>query len=124
VLVQLNLVPTIYWARVLAPTGLLRVNGKVITNISHRLQPGDLIQLEQDKLTRFRHYFYPHSRYFEEAADWYRFSSAVIPGNFFYRPALRALIYRGLPTEEDLRKSSRLNSRMFRWFRLDGAVSK
>jgi hypothetical protein len=29
------------------------------------------------------------------------------------------VVYKGLPTEDDLPENSRLNARLFRWFRLD-----
>lgn len=43
-LMLLNIAPTTYWAREMAPLGLLRVNGTVITDPGFRFQPGDYVE--------------------------------------------------------------------------------
>jgi ribosomal protein S4 len=113
-LMHLNLVPTIFWARVVAPHGLLRINGKVVTDPAHRLAPGDFIQLEQERILRFRHFFKPALRRHEARRQPNRQSSGAYPTNFTYYPGLRSLVFNGLPKESDLRRSNRLNARLFR----------
>lgn len=44
VLIHLNMAPTIFWARVIAPQGLLRVNGTVVTQADYLLKAGDFIE--------------------------------------------------------------------------------
>ena len=45
-LMHLKVVPSIFWARVVAPFGLLRVNGVLIKDPAHRLKPTDTLHLE------------------------------------------------------------------------------
>lgn len=44
-LILLNIAPTVFWAREMAPLGLVRVNGQVIRDAHFRLQPGDYVEL-------------------------------------------------------------------------------
>jgi ribosomal protein S4 len=118
-LMHLNVAPSIFWARVVAPQGLLRVNGKVVKDPAYRISAGDLLQLEWDKVVRFRHFFKPALNRREAHQRPDRFSTGAYPANFIYHPGTRAMIYRGLPKESDLRRSNRLQGRLFRWFKLD-----
>jgi len=97
-----------------APHGLLRVNGKIIKDPAHRLSPGDFIQLEQERILRFRHFFKPVLTRREEQNHPNKYSSGAYPANFTYYPGLRSLVYNGLPKESELRRSNRLNARLFR----------
>lgn len=43
-LMHLGVVPSIYWARLVAEFGLLRVNNATVTNPNYILCPGDILQ--------------------------------------------------------------------------------
>ena len=45
-LVHLKIVPSIFWARVVAPFGLMRVDGALQSNPAYRIPPGAVIHLE------------------------------------------------------------------------------
>lgn len=92
----------------------MRINGKVVTDPAHRLVPGDFIQLEQERILRFRHFFKPVLRRHEARRQPNKYSSGAYPANFTYYPGLRALVFNGLPKESELRRSNRLNARLFR----------
>lgn len=97
-----------------APHGLLRVNGKIVKDPAYRLSPGDFIQLEQERILRFRHFFKPALNRRDEQNQPMKHSSGAYPANFTYYPGLRSLVYNGLPKESELRRSNRLNARLFR----------
>jgi len=40
---KMRFAPTIYWARIVAEFGLLRVNGVTVYDPSYRLKPADVI---------------------------------------------------------------------------------
>lgn len=40
---KMGFAPTIYWARIVAEFGLLRVNGTTVYNPSYQLKPADII---------------------------------------------------------------------------------
>lgn len=46
VILQLGFVPSIYWARVVAPFGLVRINGTTMRSAGHLLAAGDQIQVD------------------------------------------------------------------------------
>lgn len=98
----------------MAPHGLLRVNGKIVKDPAYRLSPGDFIQLEQERILRFRHFFKPVLTRRDEQNQPMKYSSGAYPTNFTYYPGLRSLVYNGLPKESELRRSNRLNARLFR----------
>jgi ribosomal protein S4 len=119
VLIHLNIVPTIFWARVVAPHGLLRVNGVIVKDMNYRFKAGDFIEPVWERICRFRHYFKTPLNRNEESKRPKRFSVTGVPRNFRYYPSLRCYSYLGNPREGDLRRSSRLQPHLFRWFKLD-----
>jgi ribosomal protein S4 len=118
-LMHLKVVPSIFWARVVAPFGLLRVNGVLIKDPAHRLKPADTLHLEWDRIARFQHFFEPNLRRREAYQRRTRRSTSSYPTNFEYHRGTRTLVYKHAPDEADLRKSSRLRANYFRWFKLD-----
>lgn len=122
-LMLLNIAPTTFWAREMASLGLLRVNGKTITEPTFRFTPGDYIEWGWHKIKKIQvHFRSPLKRYIADQA--LRNTSFYLPGNFAYCAGLRSARYLRLPRPEDLEESSRINSRMFRWFQLDSGLGK
>jgi hypothetical protein len=118
-LLHLNIVPSIFWARIVAPFGLLRVNSKLITDPAHRLAPGDIIQPEWDRIVRFQHFFKSALKRRDVLQKRpYELTSAY-PANFEFYRGVRAMFYKHAPDESELRVSNRLQADLFRWFRLD-----
>jgi ribosomal protein S4 len=124
VLVHLNMAPTIFWARHVATRGLLRVNGKIAHGADYQLKAGDFIEPVWDKVIKYRHFFKNPLQRREEKFRHHRWSPTGVPRNFEYHPAVRCYTFLGNPREEDLRRSSRLQPHLFRWFRLDSGAKK
>jgi len=119
VLIHLNMAPTIFWSRTVAPLGLLRVNGRIVTKVDHLFKAGDFIEPVWAKVFRFRNFFEPPMSRNDEPRRHKRFSIGGIPKNFHFHKGIRCFTYLGNPREGDLRRSSRLQPHLFRWFRLD-----
>ena len=118
-LLHLKVVPSIFWARVVAPFGLLRVNGVLQKDPAYRIPANAIIHLEWDRIARFQHFFRPTLSRREAYQRRVRRSTSSYPTNFEYHRGTRTIIYRHAPDEADLRRSSRLQANMFRWFKLD-----
>jgi ribosomal protein S4 len=118
-LLHLNIVPSIFWARVVAPFGLLRVNGKILYNCASRISPGDLIQPEWDRISRFQHFFKSALKQRDALQENPQVLTSAYPKNFEFHRGVRAMFYRHAPEETDIRQSNRLQPHLFRWFRLD-----
>ena|SRR5665648_125095 len=97
-----------------APFGLLRVNGVVQYRADYRLLPGDFVQIEYSTVQRFQHYFKPALNARETAQRLDRRPSSAYPTNFEYHRGTRVMLYRHAPEEHDLRKSNRLQAHLFR----------
>jgi ribosomal protein S4 len=125
VLVQLNLVPTIYWARVVVKQGLLRINGQMKYRADYKLTAGDIIEPVWDLISCYQqHFINPLPRGMERERP-HRFSIGAMPKNFEFNSGTRCIIYHGAPKEIDLRKSHRINPAFFRAFQLEaGVISK
>jgi hypothetical protein len=119
VLMLLGIAPTIFWAREIAPMGLISSNGRPLTDPAERLKPGVTITLNEQKIRHFRHFFQPVLRYYKAMNRRRTGHFIAYPKNFTYRAGLRQLEYRGRPEEKQFRRNSRLNPRLFRWFALD-----
>ena len=61
-LILINIASNPFWARAIAPIGLIAVNGKVVYDRAYRLQPGDVIRLNTEKIENFRAFFQPAKR--------------------------------------------------------------
>jgi ribosomal protein S4 len=118
-LMHLGVAPSIYWARTVAPFGLLRVNGVRLYRADDQLHPGDMITLEWSRIHRFQHYFRPLLNAREAFKRPDHLSTGAYPTNFEYHCGTRTLVYRHAPEEADLRTSNRLQGNLFRWFKLD-----
>jgi len=116
---QLGFAPSIYWARIVAEFGLLRVNGKTVYDPAYRLKSDDVVYPKWDTVARFQHYFRPYLRTREEYLRRNRASTTLHPTNMEYHRGIRAFIYRHAPEEFDLRKSGRVFAPYLRWFGLD-----
>ena len=98
---------------------MLRVDGVVQTDPAYRIAPGAVIQLEWERIARFRHFFTPNLNRREAYQRRAQRSTSSYPTNFEYHRGTRILLYNHAPDESDLRRSSRLQSNLFRWFKLD-----
>jgi len=133
-LLLLNIAPSPFWARELAPMGLLRINGKVIRAADHRLNPGDIIQWEWARIAHFKRYFQPASSDRVQRIKTHKgqpkpkkrglTGSALIPLNFRYQHALRTAVYERLPRPEDLPPGNRLAPILLKWFWADSGRGK
>lgn len=102
-----------------APFGLIRVDGVLQTSPAYRIKPGAVIQLEWERIARFQHFFQPSLGRREAYQRRTQRSTSSYPTNFEYHRGTRTLLYRHAPDEADLRRSSRLQPNLFRWFKLD-----
>jgi ribosomal protein S4 len=122
-LMLLNIAPTTFWAREIAPMGLFRVNGKIIRDASFRFTPGDHIELIWEKLQKLRTHFNSSLKRYDKSRHLQN-SSLIFPSNFAYNASLRTAQYLRRPRMDDLSESSRINARLFRWSRLDSGLGK
>jgi ribosomal protein S4 len=122
-LMLLGIAPTVFWAREIAPMGLLRVNGRIIREASFRFKPGDYVEWVWDKLQKLKVHF---SSLLKKRATSkiLKKSSFSFPGNFEYCSKLRSARYLRLPRPGDLVASGRLNEYLFLHFRLDSGLGK
>lgn len=118
-LMLLDLAPTVFWARLIATLGVLKVNGEVIRQASYRLRTGDRVEWDLVKLERIRANFQPYRTKSPYARFRVKNSSAGVPANFLFFPQIRVAIYKGLPTMAEIRKNSRLHPVMFKLFKAD-----
>jgi ribosomal protein S4 len=118
-LVLMKIVPSIFWARVVAPLGLLQVNGKIQKDPAFRLVTNDVIRPLWDRIARFQHFFKAPLRYREKHQQRNRKSPKSYPGNMEYHAGTRMIIYRHAPKSTHLKRSDRVRPSMFRWFKLD-----
>jgi len=118
-LLHLRVAPSIFWARVVAPFGLMRVDGVLQTDPAYRIKPGAVIHLEWNRIARFQHFFRSNLKRREAYQRRAQRSTSSYPTNFEYHRGTRTLVYRHAPDESDLRKSTRLQPNLFRWFKLD-----
>jgi ribosomal protein S4 len=118
-LVLMNIVPSIFWARVVAPLGLLQVNGTIQKNPAFRLVTNDVIRPLWDRIARFQHFFKAPLRYREKQQRRNRKSTTAYPRNMEYHSGTRMITYRRAPKSTDLKRSARVRPVMFRWFKLD-----
>jgi ribosomal protein S4 len=122
-LMLLNIAPTTFWAREIAPMGLFKVNGKVVREASFRFTPGDHIEFSWEKLRKLRTHFASSFKRYDKTIPL-QGSSLMFPGNFVYNAALRTAQYMRRPRPDDLQESSRINPRLFRWSRLDSGLGR
>jgi hypothetical protein len=106
---------------VLAPTGLIRVNGIIIRKCDFHLQPGDFIQWEWLTIYHFRSYFRPY--YLLQAREE-TVKNAGLPKNIMYLNSLHAAIYMQPVRITDIALSSHLNSVFFLWFALESKFGR
>jgi hypothetical protein len=118
-LMHLGVVPSIYWARIVAPFGLLRVNGSIRYRANDQLHIGDMVTPEWSRIRRFQHYFKPLLNARAIFQRHHQLSTGAYPRSFAYNRGTQTIIYRHAPEEGDLRRSNRLQGNLFRWFKLD-----
>lgn len=112
-LMILNIAPTTFWAREIAPMGLFKVNGCIVREPNFRFTPGDHIELMWDKLQKLRTHFASSFKRHDKSSRFQN-SSLMFPGNFAYNASLRTAQYLRRPRADDLLESSRINARLFR----------
>jgi ribosomal protein S4 len=122
-LMLLGIAPTVFWAREIAPMGLLRVNGRLIRKASFRFKPGDYVEWVWDKLQKVKVHFASLLKK-RTVSKILKKSSFSFPGNFEYCAKLRSARYLRLPRPGDLSASGRLNEYLFLHFRLDSGLGK
>lgn len=112
-LMLIGLAPTIYWARVLAKLGLVKVNGLIITSENFRLKPGDTIQFDLNKITKLMFNITKELKnYNEDNKLIFKF-----PDNYAYCNNLETAVFLRLPRPEDIVDSGRVNLMHFELFR-------
>jgi hypothetical protein len=117
-LVHFGIAPSIYWARIVAPFGLLKVNNTVLYRADDQLLTADYVRPDWNRISRFQHYFKAILRPREVFQQLRRLSTGGYPTSFEYHTCIKSLFYY-MPEEYDLRRSSRLQGNFFRWFKLD-----
>jgi hypothetical protein len=118
-LVLLGIAPSIYWARVVAPFGLVRVNGKTLYQIDDHFRVGDHIQIDYERVQRFQHYFQPQLNARDLFQKPNKHSTGAYPANFKYYSNIQVAFYAHAPEESDVRRSSRFQAGFSRCFKHD-----
>lgn len=118
-LVHLKVVPSVFWAKVVAPLGLLKINGKIICDPAFRLPSNSVVQPLWGRISRFQHFFQPSLSRRDAYKRRTRKSTSSYPKNFEYFRGTSTIVYKHAPRENDLRRSDRVQPHMFRWFKLD-----
>jgi hypothetical protein len=91
------------------------VNGTLIRDPGFRFSPGDYIELERIQILRFRHFFSPHLyRNDVRKRTKGRYTASLYSSNLRCYGGLRSMIFTGCPKESDLRRSNRIQGRLFR----------
>ena len=117
-LMLLKLVPSTFWARIAAGLGLLRVNGKEVTDPHFRFKPGDFVEWVRERVQKLHSFFRSKHKHFDKNRIL-RDTSLHLPGNFEYYPTLRAALYKRRPNIDDLDETGRINAVHFIWHDLD-----
>jgi hypothetical protein len=122
-LLILGIFPTIFWARRLAVMGFVIVNRALVSKANHRLQPGDLLFFQWERIRYMQAEFTPDIIYYNEHKTINTtFQMANPPGNYSYNAGLQLAVYDRLPRPEDISKNSRLCQWLFDAFRLEAGT--
>jgi hypothetical protein len=121
ILVQLEIAPTVYWAREMTKMGIIKINGNLNYNPQARLSPGDSFEWDQGAFAKTQAYFVSSLKEDDEN-KMLSMSSLSFPDNFKCFAKLRRVYYLRHPSHRDLENCSRIDGDTFNAFRLDSAI--
>lgn len=123
-LLFLGITKTVYWSRVIAPLGIVKINGKRIFAANHLLKQGDVLSFNWGRISRIQEEFKVDKPHYLRENIRPKIKLQNRPKNFSWHPGLRVLRFNRRPVPGDLVKNSRVARWSFDSFRRDAGIGR